>query len=339
MNGYTITGGLAGKILRVDLTRGRVWTTPTETYARRWIGGRAVNSAILLHEIAPGTRWQDDKNLLVFGAGVLVGTAPGANRMSVDTINVFTNGKGSANVGGHFAAELKFSGFDHIVISGKAERPVYLWICDGAAEIRDAGHLWGKTTFDTEDGLKTELADPSVRVACIGPAGENRVPGSIILVDRAKAAGGSGVGCVMGDKKLKAIAVRGHGSLRAARPEAALDAIDVAVDKVRRSPSAKNMWQKTLAGTFAADPNSPTWDFLMVVRNGQDESWDIEKRKRIMDPRTGVPRYREKMLDEFYALQGWDTETGLQTRQGLTALGLSDVAEMLAAKGKLLGKQ
>jgi len=299
MNGFEIKGGLAGKILRVDLTRGSIRTEPTEPYARQWIGGRAVNSAILLNEIEPGTAWNDEKNLLVFGAGVLVGTTPGANRMSVDTINVFTNGKGSANVGGHFAAELKYSGFDHIVISGKAEKPVYLWICDGAAEVRDARHLWGKTTYETEDTLKDELGDASIRVACIGPAGENRVPGSIILVDRAKAAGGSGVGCVMGDKNLKALTVRGHGSLRAADPTAALAAIDVAVEKVKQSPSAKKMWQKTLAGTFAADPLSPTWDFLMVVRNGQDESWDIDKRKQIMDPETGVPSYREKVLACF----------------------------------------
>jgi len=299
MIGYSINGGLAGKILRVDLGSGAIWTTPTEAYARRWIGGRAVNSAILINEIPPETVWQDEKNLLVFGAGALVGTAPGANRMSVDTVNVFTNGKGSANVGGHFAAELKFSGFDHIVISGKSEKPVYLWICDSEVQLRDARHLWGKTTYDTEDTLKKELGDASVRVACIGPAGENRVPGAVILVDRAKAAAGSGVGCVMGDKKLKAIAVRGRGSLQTARPEAVLSAIDVSVEKIRQSPSAEKMWRHTLAGTFAANPQSPTWDFLMVVRNGQDESWDIEKRIRIMNHQTGVSKYREKILACF----------------------------------------
>ena len=291
-----IRGGLAGKILWVDLNNGDIWTEPTTRYAVSWIGGRAVNSAILLEHVNQGVRWHDPENPLIFGAGALVGTSVGANRMSVDTINVFTNGKGSANVGGHFAAELKYSGFDHVVITGKADTPVYLSIHDGKVNIRPAAHLWGMTTYETEDTLKAEVADTNVRVACIGPAGENLVPGSIILVDRAKAAGGSGVGCVMGDKKLKAIAVRGTGSIRVADSEAFIQATDIAVEKVRNSPTARKMWQHTLAGVYAADPNSATWDFLMLVRNGQDDCWDVEKRKRIMNPDTGVPKYRKKVL-------------------------------------------
>lgn len=299
MNENQIRGGLAGKILKVNLNDSKIWTEDTGQYAQRWIGGRAINSAILLDEIASGTKWSDPENLLIFGVGALVGTALGANRMSIDTISVYTNGKGSSNVGGHFPAELKYAGFDHIVITGKADKPVYLWISDGKAEIRDARHLWSRSTYETEDTLKTELQDKSIRVACIGPAGENRVPGSIILVDRAKAAGGSGVGCVMGDKKLKALAVRGHGSIKVADPNAFLKATDVAMKKVKQSPTAKTMWQKTLAGVYAADPHSATWDLILVVRNGQDESWDIEKRKRIMHPQTGVPKYRKKILACF----------------------------------------
>ena len=154
-----IRGGLAGKILWVDLKNGDIWTEPTTRYAENWIGGRAVNSAILLEHVNQGVRWHDPENPLIFGAGALVGTSVGANRMSVDTINVFTNGKGSANVGGHFAAELKYSGFDHIVITGKADTPVYLSIHDGKVNIRPAEHLWGMTTYETEDTLKAEVAD------------------------------------------------------------------------------------------------------------------------------------------------------------------------------------
>jgi aldehyde:ferredoxin oxidoreductase len=296
---HPIAGGLAGKILRVDLTSGLIRTEPTARWANRWIGGRAVNSAILFQETGPGTRWSDPRNPLIFGSGALVGTAPGANRMSIDCISVFNNGKGSANLGGHFAAELKFGGFDHIVVTGKAERPVYLQIEDGCAELREAQHLWGMSTYETEDALKEELKDSKVRVACIGPSGENRVPGSIILADRAKAAGGSGVGCVMGDKRLKAVAVRGRGSISIAKPEAFLSAVDVAMDKVKRSPTSEKMWRKTLAGAFAEDPESITWDLLMVVRNGQDESWEHGKRKQIMDSKDGVPGYREKILACF----------------------------------------
>lgn len=299
MANYRLRGGLAGRILRVDLSHGSIWSEETAKYAERWIGGRAINSYILFNEVDPGTRWFDPENLLVFGAGALVGTSLGANRMSVDTKNVFNNGKGSANVGGHFAAELKYAGFDHIVISGRAKAPVYLWISDGKAELRDARDLWGKTTFETEATLQREFGDRGVRVACIGPAGERLVRGSLILVDRAKAAGGSGVGCVMGNKNLKAVAVRGHGSIRVADPQAFLDATNLALRKVKASPTSERISKETLAGTYYSDPGSPSWDLLFVVRNGQDDYWGIEQRKRMMDPHSGVPGYRKKVLACF----------------------------------------
>ncbi len=299
MSGYHIRGGLAGSILRVDLSQGKIWTEETSKYAERWIGGRAINSYILLNEVSPDTKWSDPENPLIFGAGALVGTSIGANRMSIDTKNVFNNGKGSANVGGHFAAELKYAGFDHIIISGKAEKPVYLWISDGEAELRDARAVWGKCTFETEESLQQELGDRNIKVACIGPAGERLVRGSLILIDRAKAAGGSGVGCVMGSKNLKAVAVRGHGSISVAHPQAFLDAVDLALEKVKASPMSQRMSTKTLSGTYYSDPQSRSWDLLFVVRNGQDNFWEIEKRKRIMNPQNGVPSYRKKMLACF----------------------------------------
>ena len=119
--------GYAGNILRIDLTKNKIWTEPTEKYAKRWIGGRAINTWILLNELNPEVEWYSPQNLLAFGVGVLVGTlAGGACRVSVDTKNVFNNGIGSANVGGFFGAELKFAGFDNIIISGKAKSPVYI---------------------------------------------------------------------------------------------------------------------------------------------------------------------------------------------------------------------
>ena len=159
----------------------------------------------------------DPENLLIFGPGCLVGTmAPGANRVSIETKNAYSGGKGSANFGGHFGPELRFAGFDHVVISGKAERPVYLWIHDGQAEIRDASGVWGRTTYETEAMLHAELGDDRIEVAAIGPAGENLVRGACVVGDLSKVAGGSGVGCVMGSKNLKALAVRGHGLIRPA---------------------------------------------------------------------------------------------------------------------------
>jgi len=289
-----IKGGLAGKILRVDLSDGKTWTEDTEAYARKFIGGRAINSLILFNEMEQGTGWSAPENLLVFGAGALVGTlTPGACRTSIETKSVFNNGKGSANVGGHFGPELKYAGFDHVVISGKSDTPVYLWIHKGKTELRDAKIIWGKTTFETEEVLEREHASHRIRVASIGPAGENLVRGSGVVCDRAKVAGGSGVGCVMGDKRLKAVVACGHGgSIRVAEPDRFFRAVDVALKKVRESPLSEMMKKSTLAGRWC-DPNSPNWDFLISARNGQDDYWEIEKRVKIANPETGFPKYRK----------------------------------------------
>jgi len=164
-----ISGGLAGKILRVDLSSRKISTEDTDRYARRFVGGRAINSFILLNEIAPETRWSDPENVLIFGVGCLAGTlSTGACRVSVDTKSAFNNGKGSANFGGHFGPELKYAGFDHVLITGKSERPVYLWIHDGSAELRDASSVWGKTTYETEEILQRELGDDRVEKSAIG---------------------------------------------------------------------------------------------------------------------------------------------------------------------------
>ncbi|MBW2059212.1 MAG: hypothetical protein JRJ26_17125 [Deltaproteobacteria bacterium] len=295
-----IKGGLAGSILRVDLGRGKVWTEETEAYARKFVGGRAINSLILLNELDRATKWSDPENLLIFGVGALVGTlAPGACRMSIETKNVFNNGKGSANVGGHFGAELKYAGFDHVVITGKSDRPVYLWIHNGKAELRDAASIWGKTTFETEEILERQHAPLRIRVASIGPAGENRVRGSGVVCDRAKAAGGSGVGCVMGDKRLKAVVACGQGgSIKLADPEGFFRAVDLAIDKVKRSPLSQMMKTETLAGRWS-DPDSGNWDFLVSARNGQDDFWEREKRIRFADRETGFPKNRKRVTACF----------------------------------------
>jgi aldehyde:ferredoxin oxidoreductase len=289
-----IKGGLAGEILRVDLNTGKIWAEETQKYAGEFVGGRAVNSFILLNELHPKTEWSDPENLLIFGVGALAGTlTPGACRTSIDTKNVFNNGKGSANVGGHFGPEMKYAGFDHLVISGKSEKPVYLWLERGNAELRDANSIWGKTTFDTEEMLERELTPRRIRVASIGPAGENLVRGSGVVCDRAKVAGGSGVGCVMGDKKLKAIAAHGEGgSISVAEPSRFFNAIEKASKKVRESPLSEMMKQITLAGRWS-DPNSANWDFLISARNGQDDFWETEKRIKLADPKIGFPRNRK----------------------------------------------
>ncbi len=293
-----IRGGLAGKILRVDLGSKKITTEDTAKYAGRFLGGRAINSFILLNEMSPQTKWSDAENMLIFGAGCLVGTmAPGACRVSVDTINVFNNGKGSANFGGYFGAELKYAGFDHIVITGKSEKPVYLWIEDGKAELRDAGFIWGRDTTETDRMLKEKMRDDKVEVACIGPAGENLVKGSGVVSDCGKVAGGSGVGCVMGSKKLKAIAVRGHGAVKIADAERFMAAVNRGLAKVKASPYSKGWKKSGVEGRFF--PESPAWDFYALPRNAQDEYWPLEKRKNLVGLEKGTPSYKKRMMAGF----------------------------------------
>jgi len=294
-----ISGGLAGKILRVDLGSKKILTEDTEKYAKRFIGGRAINSLILLNEVDPRTRWSDRENILIFGVGCLVGTmAPAACRVSIDTVNAFNNGKGSANLGGHFGPELKYAGFDHVVITGKSESPVYLWIHDGAAELRDASSIWGKTTYETEEILQKQLGDDQIKVASIGPAGENLVRGSGIVADLGKVAGGSGVGCVMGNKKLKALAVRGHGVIEVAQPERFLRAVDTSLMKIRASHDAMALRKGIVRAMFS--PQSSIWDDTGdTIRNGQEACWPLDKRIRLVSADRGVPKYHKKITACF----------------------------------------
>ena len=283
-----IKGCLAGKILRIDLSDKKIWTEETETYAKKTLGGRGINSLIMINEIEPKVKWYDPENLLCFGVGSLVGTiTPGACRVDISTINVFSGGKGSANVGGFWGPELKYAGFDNLVIAGKSKNPVYLYINDDKIEIRDASFIWGKNTFETEDMLRQEIGDDDIKIALIGPAGENKVKGSAIIIDTAKAAGGSGVGCVMGDKKLKAIVVRGHKKIEVAEPEKFMKVVEKCYRKCKEEPNAIMM--RKSAFNLYSNPEWEGWNTNIVVKNGQDDQWEKEKRIRLMNPKTGVP--------------------------------------------------
>ena len=299
MKGFDVRGGLAGKILRVDLTQGRIWTEETAVYAKRFLGGRGINSFILLNEMKPETRWSDPANRLIFGVGCLVGTmAPGACRVSIDTRNPYTRGKGSANFGGHFGPELKYAGFDHVVITGKAERPVYLWVHDGEAEVRDAECVWGKTICETEEILQKELRDDRIEVAAIGPAGENLVRSACVVSDLARVAGGSGVGCVMGSKNLKALAVRGHGSIAVADPARFMEVVNNFFAEINSSPNTPG-WRKGIIEACCL-PESPLWDLAgEMIRNGQVGNWPMEKRINLVGKDTGVPKYKKNVIACF----------------------------------------
>ncbi len=203
--------GYAGRILHVDLTGEKTWIeTPPETFYRTYFGGSALGLHYILKEMKPGADALGPENVLALTVGVPTG-APfsGNSRLCANAKSPLTGGIGDAQAGGFFPAELKFAGFDGVIVRGKAKRPVYLWLHDGEAEIRDAAHLWGQTTSQAEDALKAELADKNIQVAQIGPAGERLVRTACIINYANRANGRTGMGAVMGSKNLKAVVVRG----------------------------------------------------------------------------------------------------------------------------------
>jgi len=213
----------AGTILSVDLTSGKIDKESTSKYTRDYLGGGGIAAKLLWDRVPPETSGLDPANLLTFNTGPLTGTLMGTRCEIVAKSPLMTNSPlVSAGLGGQFPAEMKFAGYDHIAVSGRADTPVYLFINNDHVEIRDASHLWGLDTQETQKRIKEELKDPDVQIACIGPAGENLVVFSLILHDIQNAASQGGLGAVMGSKKLKAVAVRGTRGLKVVDREAFL---------------------------------------------------------------------------------------------------------------------
>lgn len=204
-------GGTHGKILHINLTTGEHHIEqPPDAFYRLLVGGRAVVAYFLLRDLPPNTDSLSPDNRLIFAPGIMQGTNfPGAGRHGVGGKSPLTGAIGSSEAGGWWGHEFKRAGFDALVIRGRAKSPVYLWIKNGAVEIRPAEHLWGQLTHPVEVAIRAELGDERVRVAQIGPAGENQVLFSAVMHDVNRAAGRNGLGAVMGSKNLKAVAVRG----------------------------------------------------------------------------------------------------------------------------------
>ncbi len=200
-----------GKILRVNLTQGTCTPEPlNREWAQVYLGQRGLATKYLVEEIDPQVDPLSPDNKMIMATGPLTGTmASTGGRYSVITKGPLTGAIACSNSGGYIGAELKMAGWDMIICEGRSEKPVYLWIQDDTAELRDASHLWGKTTWDTEEIIRHSHQDPQIRVSSIGRAGENGVLYACIVNDLHRAAGRSGVGTVMGAKNLKALAVRG----------------------------------------------------------------------------------------------------------------------------------
>lgn len=213
--------GWLGKILRVDLSYGSIVEEPLPEELRyNFIGGRGINSKILYDETGPKTDPLGPENRLIIGTGPVTGTlVPTSARFTITAKSPLTGILGDSNAGGFFGPELKYAGFDCIVVQGRSEKPVYLWIDDGKAELRDAGHLWGRNTHETERMLREEIGESKISILSIGQAGENLVKIAGIISDEDHAAARCGLGAVMGSKKLKAIAVRGSKTINIAKPD------------------------------------------------------------------------------------------------------------------------
>ncbi|MEE8353994.1 MAG: aldehyde ferredoxin oxidoreductase family protein [Dehalococcoidales bacterium] len=267
--------GYYGKILRVDLSRGTTSVDePEDSFYRRYLGGSGFISYYLLREVPAGADPLGPDNKVIFAAGPVTGVAiAGSGRNSVGAKSPLTGGHGNAEVGGFWGAELRHAGWDAIIIEGKAASPVYLWIEDDKVEIRDAKHLWGRPTLEVQKAIQKELGSSAIRVAQIGPGGENLVRYACIVNDINHAAGRTGIGAVMGSKNLRAVAVRGSQKVPLADPAAVNAMAKWLRGDLKTNRAAVGMSTNGTAGGltfFNTMGNLPTRNF----REGQFEGAD-----------------------------------------------------------------
>lgn len=242
--------GYAGKILHVDLTTGSLEIEePPEDLYRTYMGGSALGLYYLFQNTPAGADPFGPENTLSFMlSGITGAPIAGQSRATVVAKSPLTGGAGDSQAGGFWPAELKFAGFDGIVIKGTSPKPVYLWINQGEVELRDAGHLWGRRTLEVEEILKEELEDSRIQIAQVGPAGEKLVRFAAIMNMATRAHGRTGMGAVMGSKKLKAIVVRGgKKKLSMVDPEAVRAIMQPSIPAIRED---EDVWDLAKNGTL-----------------------------------------------------------------------------------------
>ncbi len=222
------------KIAYIDLTTGEIDIKPIPLKLRElYLGGRGLDVYLLYNHLRAGVDALSSENVLLVSAGILVGTlASASTRTHVAAKSPLTGFIGSSNMGGFFAPELRWAGFDHLVIKGKAEKPVYLWINNGKIEIRNAENIWGEGTYNTQTAIREELSDDEVQIMCIGPAGEKLVRFANVRTGYKNSGGRTGMGAVLGSKNLKAIAVRGTMDINIKYPDKALEYNKKIIDRI-----------------------------------------------------------------------------------------------------------
>ena len=240
--------GYVGRILRINLTKNQVKIQPTEkSLITRFLGGRGFNSKRIYDEIPKGVDPLSPQNKLMFATGPLVGTAfPLGARFNVTAKSPLTGILGDSNAGGHFAAEMKFAGYDQIILEGKSRNPVYISIEDQEIQTKDAEHLVGKDVYETTETIKKDLGDRKVQVATIGPAAENNVLYAGIFANLARPAARTGMGTVMASKNLKAVTLKGTGSIKIADPRRFWKIIEETEEETYVHPQ---YWPRRVMGT------------------------------------------------------------------------------------------
>ncbi len=351
--------GYGGTVLRVDLSDGLVRRQPTEEHlARAFLGGRGLNVKRLWDELPAHTDGLSPSNLLAIGVGPLVGTTfPGGARFNVTAMSPQTGILGDSNAGGFFGPELKFAGYDQLILHGKAALPVYLWIQDDVVELRDARGLSGLDTWDTTSAIHQELGDSQVQVATIGPAAENGVLFSGVFCNLVRTAARTGMGAVMASKNLKAIAVRGTGSFPVADMNRFRELIEHLDDRIYNHPEYEircRLGTTKLIKALDGIGGLPTRHFQRGSFEGADavSGETIERRFKVKGKacfactipcsrflQVDDPRFPGLRLEgpEFEPLAGFTARVGnddlalglkcvdLANRYGLDAIALSEV--------------
>ncbi len=268
--------GYNGKILHVNLTNSS-WEIeePGDVWYRTYMGGSNFVSYYLLKELKRDVDPLSADNILIFACSVVTG-APisGFNRYTVAAKSPLTGGFGEAEAGGYWGPELKFAGFDAVIIKGRAPKPVYLWLHNGDVEIRDAVNVWGKNNWETLETIQEEVADKRVRVASIGPAGENLIPFANVQNDLEHFNGRTGMGAVLGSKNLKAIAVRGTKKMTFADPDKVKEISRWLNDRIKTHPPNVALTKYGTPGLVDGLNNSgilPTHNFRDGVFDGVDK--------------------------------------------------------------------
>lgn len=319
------------KILHINLSNKNIFLEKTDKY-HEWLGGIGIGEWLLYKEVKPAITPYHPENRLIFGTGPLNGTlAPTSSRLyavSKSPLNLMC----SSSAGGFFAPELRFAGYDHIVIKGKSNKPVFILINDDSVKIIDAYGIWGKTTWEVDRYLKSVINEPKLQVLSIGPAGENLVRGACIMVNKNRALGRAGLGAIMGSKNLKAIAVRGTKSIKIACPKQFFLILDKFINKFQRSKATKLLGKY---GTlFVGDRKNlyGGWSY----KNFQDLSIPLDMAKKFSSDNL-KEKYEKRILSCFSCPIGCDRIYGVDKGpyKGLETEGTQ--FEALAAFGAKLG--